>query len=313
MNPDNLVKIEKCFQAANIADELCPDSAKKYRSSMRKFFAIIGDKKLEDLSNEDIDNFIIKTKGGIENITIRSVFYAVKWIVKSLESRGMVFEKLNLLTIKLPKIMKKEVNYLTENEIEQFINCIKKDIEKGETVKKIRFMAFVMVLLQTGARIGEVLSINIDDINRQNKEIPIIGKGRKPRTLFLKDETMKWITKYLLVRGGNNKALFTTLNGESRWEQTDAGRSFRRYKRMSGITKKFTIHTLRHTFATQYLQQGGALPTVQAALGHSDPMTTLRYYSGAVEKAKVKEMINDSHFDFIPESALKTDEPAETQ
>lgn len=73
---------------------------------------------------------------------------------------------------------------------------------------------------------------------------------------------------------------------------------------MSGITKKFTVHTLRHTFATQFLQHGGALPTVQAALGHSDPMTTLRYYSGAVEKAKVKEMINDRYFDFIPECKI---------
>ncbi|MFA5925604.1 MAG: tyrosine-type recombinase/integrase [Parcubacteria group bacterium] len=307
MNQDNLVKIEECFRNASITDELCLASIKKYTSSMRKFFAVIGDKKLEDLSNEDIDNFIIKMKGGIDNSTIRSVIYAVKWIVKSMQNRRVVFQHLDLLLIKQPKIMKKEVNYLTENEIEQFINCIKKDIDKRETVKKIRFMAFVMLLLQTGARIGEVLSINIEDINRQNKEIPIIGKGNKPGTLFLRDETINWIIKYLSVRGGNNKALFTTLNGESRWEQTDAGRSFRRYRKMSGIAKKFTIHTLRHTFATHLLQEGKPLPTVQAALRHSDPMTTLRFYSGAVEKAKVKEMINDRHFDFIPQSALKAE------
>jgi site-specific recombinase XerD len=159
--------------------------------------------------------------------------------------------------------------------------------------------------LQTGARIGEVLSINIEDIDRQNLEIPIIGKGSKPRTLFLKEETLNWIDKYLSVRKDNDKSLFATQSGESRWKQTDAGRSFRKYKEMSGIKKKFTIHTLRHSFATQLLIRGAGINVVQSALGHSDPITTFKYYSGAVEKVKVKEMINDRHFDFIPRSMVK--------
>ena len=201
--------------------------------------------------------------------------------------------------------MKKEVNYLTESEIEQFINCVKKDIEKRSTVKNIRFMAFIMLLFQTGARIGEVLKIDIDDLDRQNKEVKIIGKGNKPRTLFLRDEALYWIDKYLSSRCDSQEALFVTQNGTSRWKQTDVGRAFRRYKEASGIKKDFVIHTIRHTFATQYLLRGVGLPVVQAALGHSDPMTTLKYYSGAAEKVKVKEMINDKHFDFIPKAALE--------
>jgi len=303
---DNLSLIESCFRNASITDELCPASIRKYRSSLRKFFHIANDKNLTELSNEDIENFIIQMKeNGAGGSRIRNVINALKWIVNSLQNKGLVFEKLNLLIIKLPKIMKKEVNYLTEIEIDQFIKCVKNNIEKRETVKNIRFMAFLILLLQTGARVGEVLSINISDINRQNKEIPIIGKGSKPRTLFLKDETVYWIDRYLSIRGDGEKALFVTQDGRSRWQQTDAGRSFRGFKTLSGIKKKFTIHTLRHTFATQHLQRGAGINVVQAALGHADPITTLKYYSGAVDKLKVKEMINDKHFDFIPESALK--------
>jgi integrase/recombinase XerD len=293
--------IEECFRDARITDELCPASISKYISSIRKFFEVIGDKKLEDLSNEDFDNFIIQMKGsGVSNSRIRNIINAIKWVIAKLQNRGVVFEKLNLLIIKQPKIMKKEVNYLTESEVEQFIDCIKRNIEKRATVKNIRFMAFVMLLLQTGARIGEVLSINTEDINRQNKEIKIIGKGSKPRTLFIRDKTLDCIDKYLSVRKDNQKALFATQNGESRWQQTDAGRSFRKYKKMSGIQKEFTIHTLRHSFATLLLMRGAGINVVQAALGHSDPITTLKYYSGAVEQVKVREMINDRHFDFIP-------------
>jgi site-specific recombinase XerD len=73
---------------------------------------------------------------------------------------------------------------------------------------------------------------------------------------------------------------------------------------MSGIKKSFVIHTLRHTFATQYLMKGAGINVVQTALGHSDAVTTLKYYAAAVEGIKVKEMIDDRHFDFIPRSVF---------
>jgi len=303
---NNSSLIETCIRSARITDELCSASIAKYESSLRKFFLVIGDKNLIDLSNDDIDEFIIQMKkNSASNARIRNVINAVKWVVISLQNKRYIFKQLNLLTIKQPKLMKKEVNYLTDDEIGKFVDCIKQDIRKNETVKNIRFMAFLMLLLQTGARIGEVLSINTSDINRQNKEIPIIGKGSKPRTLFLKDETIYWLDRYLLIRSDAEKALFATQDGQSRWQQTDAGRSFRKFKTLSGIQKKFTVHTLRHTFATQYLMRGAGINVVQSALGHSDPITTLKYYSGAVDKVKVKEMINDKHFNFIPESELK--------
>jgi integrase/recombinase XerD len=186
------------------------------------------------------------------------------------------------------------------------LSCIREDIAERETVINLRLMAFVMLLLQTGARIGEALSINVPDIDWKNKEVRIIGKGGKPRTLFLRDETLSWIDRYLASRCDAERALFATQDGSSRWKQTDAGRSFRRYKRLSGIHKDFVIHTMRHTFATQYLLRGAGINVVQTALGHADPVTTLKYYAAAVEKTTVREMINDRHFDFIPAGILKT-------
>ncbi|MGA2403924.1 MAG: site-specific integrase [Syntrophobacteraceae bacterium] len=198
-----------------------------------------------------------------------------------------------------------EINYLTETEVERFLSGVARDIEKRPTVKNVRFIALAVFLLQTGARIGEVLSIDIVDIDRANKEVRIIGKGSKPRTLFLRQETFHWIDRYLALRHDGQPALFASQDGTARWKQTDAGRSFRRYKKLSGIKKHFVIHTFRH-YATQYLMKGAGINVVQTALGHSDQVTTLKYYAAAVEKAKVREMINDKHFDFIPNSVLDT-------
>jgi len=292
---------EECFQEARITDELCSASIKKYRDSIKRFAAVIDRKQVEDLSNEDFDRFIIKMKEqNASNSRIANVISSMKWVITKSQAKGTAFNRLNLSTIKKPRISKKETNYLTEKEVGQFINCIKQDIVKRETVKNLRFMACVTLLLQTGARIGEVLSINISDIDRQNREVRIIGKGSKPRTLFLRKETLYWIDRYLSIRKDNEKALFVTQDGKSRWKQTDVGRSFRKYKKLSGIKKDFVIHTFRHTFATQYLMKGAGINVVQTALGHSDAVTTLKYYAAAVEKTKVKEMINDSHYDFIP-------------
>jgi site-specific recombinase XerD len=302
---DNLKLAEECFRDARITDDLCPSSIKKYTDSIKKFFTVIFDRKLENLTNADFDRFIIHMKErGASNSRISNIIASAKWIIARLQSKGIAFNQLNLLTVKKPRAMKKETNYLTEAEVRQFFEGIKRDIAEKETVKNIRFLAFAMLLIQTGARIGEVLSINIDDIDRQNKEISIMGKGSKPRKLFLRDETLKLIDNYLSIRRDNEEALFVTQDGKSRWQQTDAGRSFRKYKKLSGIKKEFVIHTLRHTFATHYLMKGAGINVVQTALGHSDPVTTLKYYAAAVEGVKVKEMINDRHFDFIPGSVL---------
>lgn len=288
-----------------MTDELCASSIKSYSNCIKHFFSVAGRKSLLDLTNADFDRFILRMKQrGTSNSRIANVISAVKWVLTRLQQRGLA-AGVNLSLIKKPRISKKETNYLTETEIERFLDCIKSDIRRRPTVKNLRLLALTVLLLQTGARIGEVLGINMSDIDRHNKEIHIVGKGRKPRTLFLREETLRRIDEYLAARRDDEKALFATQNGQSRWSQTDVGRSFRKYKRLSGIKKDFVIHTFRHTFATHYLMKGVGINVVQTALGHSDPVTTLKYYAAAVEKTKVKEMINDRHFDFLPSSSLE--------
>jgi integrase/recombinase XerD len=305
MNQGNFIKIEECFRQVRITGELSDSSISKYRDSIKKFFMVIGDKSFESLAVIDFEDFILKMRdNGASNSRIANVISAVKCVIKRLQAGNIISKNLDLDKIIKPKMEKKEVAYLTESEIGMLLNAISGDVAFG-AVRKARFFALISFLLQTGARIGEVLSINHDNINRQTMEVAIMGKGSKPRTLLLREETLQALDKYLELRKDNNPALFVALNGKSRWMQTDIGRSFRRYKNLSEIKKHFTIHTLRHTFATQMLFANVPINVVQFMLGHSSLETTMKYYIGNIEKAKAREYIQDKYYNFIPKMALE--------
>jgi|GEM_PF-1543364 len=305
MCQDNQKLLEKYFTDKIITGDLCGSSILKYRDSIKKFLSITGHKPLSELTNRDFDFFILRMReNGAQSARIRNIISAMKSLLVHLQKEGLAIPKLDIEKIRKPRLERKEVNFLTLEEIKIFLKTITDDIEQGVMIRKVRMMALVVLMLQTGARLGEALSIKMSDIDRINLEIPIIGKGGKPRSLYLKKDTLFWLDRYLKIRKGESEFLFTALNGENRWQQTDVGRSFRYYKNKSGITKPFVLHTLRHTTATQLTLKGVPMNSVQHILGHARLETTIRYYIGAVEKSRAKEFMNDDYYRFIPESQL---------
>lgn len=314
MTYDNLKLAEEYFKKARITDDLLHNSVIKYRESIKRFLKTTGNKSFAEFEMSDFDNFVFQAKERRnDNSGIRSVLYALKWIMKKLQDDGAIDRRVDLEKISMPKIKRKEVVYLTKEEIIKFFSIIEAELEKSSAIRKIRTMALYMFLLETGARISEALSIKIKDIDFENGEIPIIGKGQKPRTLFLHNKSGYWIKRYLKKRKDSNEYLFVNLTGSEKWSYNDVCRSFQRYKRLSGINKKYSIHTFRHTFATQLLFNGVKINEVSFLLGHEDLQTTMKYYIGTVNKVEVKKSVLDRHFDFIPQSALENLQAKETQ
>lgn len=304
-NHDNSKMIEDFFTGMNVTGDLSDSSISKYRDSIKKFLAVLHEKFIGDLETRDFDMFILAMKeNGASGSRIRNVISAVKAMIAYLQKERLIDSRLDLERIRKPKVERKEVAYLTDDEIVLILRSVRKDIEKGVMIRKVRMMALLLVMLQTAARLGEALSIRIKDIDRINMEIPIIGKGKKPRSLFVSQDTLFWIDKYLSLRNDSCEYLFVTLNGKSKWAQTDVGRSFRRYREMSGITKPFVLHTLRHTAATQLALKGVPMNEIQKILGHSRLETTIKYYIGAVEKDLAKKVMQDEHYRFIPKEMV---------
>lgn len=305
MRQDNQRLIEKYFQDKTITGELTHSSVLKYKDSIKKFLNLTGHKFLGHLTNHDFDFFILRMReNGAQSARIRNIISAMKSLLSYLQTEGLEIPELDLDKIRKPRLERKEVNFLTLEEIKIFLKTITDDITQCVMIRKVRMMALVMLMLQTGARLGEALSIKILDLDRINMEVPIIGKGQKPRSLYLSSDTLYWLDRYLKIRNSNHEFLFTTLSGQARWQQTDVGRSFRYYKNKSGIVKPFVLHTLRHTTATQLTLKGVPMNSVQHILGHTRLETTIRYYIGAIEKSRAKEVMRDDYYRFIPESQL---------
>ena len=306
MIQNNLKLVDECLRSARITDVLCANSVIKYRESLKRFFKSVDGKSFDSLEMRDFDDYILKAKErGNSNSGILSALYAVKWVMKKLQDQKLIKKRIDLEKINKPRVKKKDVNYLTKEEVSKVLGIIERELADGETIRKVRTMALYVLLLETGARINEALSIKINDIDFENREIPIIGKGNKPRTLFLHDGSVNWIKKYLNKRKDDNEFLFVTLNGKEQWVYNNVDRSFLRYRKMANLYKDFTIHTFRHTFATQLLLNGVPINTVSYLLGHANLETTIKYYIGAIKKAEAKAQVLDKHFDFMPRSVLE--------
>lgn len=152
----------------------------------------------------------------------------------------------------------------------------------------IRDKAILLTLYSTGLRVSELVNLNIESINLNTGEFPIIGKGRKVRTVYLSPAAIETLRKYLNTRRDDFKPLFLRYSGIKMKPEDFDGESLRltvrsvqrmvkKYVENAGVAVDATPHTLRHSFATTLLSQGADLRSVQELLGHSNVSTTQIY------------------------------------
>jgi site-specific recombinase XerD len=147
----------------------------------------------------------------------------------------------------------------------------------------LRDRAILELLFSTGLRISELCSLSIDDVDLTRDEFSVRGKGDKIRVVFLSPEAKRAIKAYLEKRKDMDDALFVQY-GKNAKNAKELRLSVRAVQRMmkqvaakAGITRKVTPHVIRHSFATDLLQNGADLRSVQALLGHANIGTTQVY------------------------------------
>jgi len=183
--------------------------------------------------------------------------------------------------IELPKSSTRTVTFLNSEQIERLLSG--PDISK---VIGLRDRAILETLFSTGLRVSELAHLNRDQINLERKEFGVIGKGAKPRVVFLSDTAAEWIKLYLDSREDYFKPLFIRYSGHK--DSKRDGEKMRltprsiqlivaKYARMCGLPFDTTPHTLRHSFATDLLIGGADLRSVQEMLGHESIRTTQVY------------------------------------
>lgn len=257
-----------------------PKTAEKYTDSLRWVLRHLPQVKYpQDLTLVHITELKKRTLMRAKEARVNSLVFALR---KFLTYCNDVHKIATIIPreIKAMKLPKRDVEFLKEEEIKQFLSGM-----DSTTMPGLRMRVLVEFLLSTAMRISEALSVNKDGIDWENKEVVIIGKGNKQRTVFLSDRAIGWLQRYLLMRKDNEPALFVTFGEPKRLKAHDLSKQFKHYAENAGLKKKVTPHILRHTAATTMSHNGADIRNIQLILGHSDIKTTAKYYLGVDKEA----------------------------
>ena len=183
--------------------------------------------------------------------------------------------------IDLPKTESRSLKFLERDQIDRLVTLIDTSKEDG-----IRDRAIFELLFSTGLRVSELVKLNHNQINLDRREFGVIGKGGRARVVFVSDRAEEWITRYLKERKDKFKPLFIRYSGRiieddngerMRLTARSIERIVKKYVRIARLPVDASVHTLRHSFATDLLTNGADLRSVQEMLGHKNIATTQIY------------------------------------
>jgi integrase/recombinase XerC len=211
-----------------------------------------------------------------------------RYLLREKKAKANPFQ--NLLTPKLPK---KLPNFLYPEEMKELFDVVDTSTPLGK-----RDIAILELLYGTGMRVTEITRMNLNDLDREENEIRVFGKGAKERIVLFGSHADKALKDYLdnarpvLLKGIKTNAFLVGRRG-SRLTPRHVERIIRFHAKKAGIQKKVTPHTLRHSFATHLLEGGADLRMVQELLGHVSLSTTQVYTH--ITKERLKQVYDLAH------------------
>lgn len=225
-----------------------------------------------------------------KSATISRKISSIRSFYRFLSNNGCENYSFDLL--KLPKKGKKLPKYFEYNELEELFDVPDVNTPLGE-----RNILILEMLYASGMRVGELVSIKVNDINHSNKTIKILGKGNKERIVYYNNNTKKRLELYLKngrckLNKKNSEYLFLNENGGV---LTTRGVEYILNKiiEKTSLTKHITPHMLRHSFATHLLNEGCDLLSVQELLGHESLSATNIYTH--ITNDRIKDIYLKSH------------------
>ena len=230
-----------------------------YKKAISDFLEIIKVKSLSEITVKHIDKYInYLSQKKVSAKTMNLYLIAVRNL---LSFSGIP------LPIKLAKVKDTVIPLITDLQFEKV--CAK--------ASSLRDRAIVELLFATGVRVHELVAFNKSSIPTLKTEniIPLIGKGGKLRAVFISDRARVHVEEYLATRNDENEALFINKVTKKRLSIRSVQKILEKLGAMNGF--KLTPHMIRHYFATDILNNGAGLRSLQELLGHSSIITTMKY------------------------------------
>lgn len=273
------VHVRKFLRYLEIERNVSSHTLRAYKADLKGFYEYL------DISPENID--MIDIRGyiskeiikGKSKTTIARRLAVLRSFFSYLFQEGYI--KINQAKlVPTPRIPKHLPNFLS---VDDAFNLVQ--TPEGIGLLPVRDRAILELLYSSGLRVGEMATLNVDDINIKEGLIKVKGKGKKERIVPVGNKAVDALKSYFIERKLFKKkrsildtkaALFLSRNG-GRLTDRQMRRLVVKYAQTAGINGQIGPHTLRHTFATHLLTGGADLRVIQELLGHVSLSTTQKY------------------------------------
>ena len=239
-----------------------------------------GDYPWASVDLDSFNDYIVELRGrkGYRDTTTARKIAAIRSFFGFLFENGSIFQD-PTESLGSPRVGRSLPKFLSKEDVTKLLDAACKD--SGNEAR--RDAAILELLYATGLRVGELVSLNVKDIDLQESYIRCWGKGAKERIVHLYPKAVKELKQYMthtrpnfLKNRNGETALFVNHRGERLTRQW-VWNILKNYGAKAGIQQQITPHTLRHSFATHLLENGASLRHVQELLGHSSISTTQVY------------------------------------
>ena len=277
-NEKNILFLESFLTYLERERKYSEKTVRAYRADIEDFLDYLEKRELtlDQVSIHDARDFVRFLKAGWAEKSVRRKLSSIRSFFSYLQKRGLT------------------EGSCFEAEVEELLSY------RGEGFDGVRDHFLFLFLYNTGARISEALSVDVNMIERSERRIRIKGKGGKTRFIFLSPVTIRELDSYLEERRRileerkcmQEQALFISSRGK-RLPFSSAHVIFEKVKTALGWQKEFTPHTLRHTYATHLLDHGADIRVVQSLLGHESISTTQIYTH--VSRSSLHKVYDECH------------------
>lgn len=286
----NYLKLEK-----KTSDNTC-EAYKRDVAAFERFLADRGCDRLTKASNTDVVAYLMELKNtGKSKSTTNRKLSSIRTFYKFLIKKGKLTEN-PTDDIKSPKIERKQLDYLTIEEVETLLEA------PDGSVKGIRDRAILEVLYATGIRVTEIIELKLKEVNLRMGFLTCNGDHGRARIVPMGTMARKALDDYILHSrnilmkdkddADPDSPLFVNYLGEP-FTRQGFWKVLKQYGRQTGLEERLTPHILRTSFAVHMVQNGADLKSLQELMGHEDIMATQIYLS--VTKNRIKDVYDKTH------------------
>lgn len=291
MKPKLAQTIKEYLEYLEVAEGKSKLTVRNYRLYLAEFLKFAEDVAVAKIDKQLVHQYRLhlnrKTNprgGDLSKKTQNLYLIALRGFLKYLSRQDI--QSLDPEKIDLAKTGERHITFLEGQELERLLEAPLTQMKEGnshnEQLLALRDKAILEMLFSTGLRISELVNLKRNNLNLDQNEFSVRGKGSKVRVVFLSNQARHWVKEYLAQRVDTELGLFVRhdragKDNELSLSPRSVERLVEKYRKIAGITKHITPHSLRHSFATDLLSNQADLRSVQEMLGHASLTTTQIY------------------------------------